>query len=53
MDATYMYLGGNAVSRDSKGRITKDDSAMASDMQAAGQTEGDYTPYVFYDFELN
>ena len=41
------------MSRDSKGRVTKDDSGMASDLQAAGQTDGEYTPYVFYSFEIN
>lgn len=47
-----MYLGGNAVSRDSKGRATKDDSAMSSEMQAAGHGDSEYTPYVYYEFDI-
>ncbi len=49
-----MYLGGNALSRDKKGRVTKDDSVTSSEMQAAGHSgDGEYTPYVYYEFELN
>ncbi|KAI4128543.1 MAG: hypothetical protein LQ347_004135, partial [Umbilicaria vellea] len=46
LDASYSYLGGNAFGRDKKGRVTKDDSAMSADMQAAGHGgEGnDYAP---------
>ena len=48
-----MYLGGNAVSRDKRGRVTKDDSGIQSELQAAGHGEGaDYTPYVYYEFEI-
>ncbi|KAI9819963.1 MAG: Vacuolar ATP synthase subunit C [Pycnora praestabilis] len=54
LDSSYSYLGGNAFGRDKKGRITKDDSGVSSDMQAAGHMgdSGDYTAYVFYDFEI-
>lgn len=53
LDTTYAYLGGNAFGRDSKGRVTKDDNATQSEMQAAGHMESEYTPYVFYEFELH
>jgi len=54
LDSTYQHLGGNAMSRDNKGRITKDDSAVSSEIQAAGHTgDGEYTPYVYYEFDIN
>lgn len=53
LDASYTYLGGNAVSRDKKGRMVKDDAAVGVDTAAAGHGDGEYTPYVFYEFELN
>ncbi|KXJ89192.1 V-ATPase subunit C [Microdochium bolleyi] len=55
LDSTYSYLGGNAFGRDKKGRITKDDAALSSDMAAAGLAGGEgheYTAYVYYEFEL-
>lgn len=54
LDVSYSYLGGNAFGRDKKGRVTKDDSAMSADMQAAGHMGdgGDYSPYVCYEFEI-
>ncbi|KAG9245637.1 vacuolar ATP synthase-like protein subunit C 1 [Calycina marina] len=53
LDKAYSYLGGNSVGRDSKGRVVKDDSALSSDMAAAGVGgEGEYTPYVYYEFEM-
>ncbi|KAI1269198.1 vacuolar ATP synthase subunit C [Xylariaceae sp. FL1019] len=56
LDSSYSYLGGNAVGRDKRGRITKDDASLSSDMAAAGvggQGEGnEYTAYVYYEFEL-
>ncbi|KAH8662920.1 vacuolar ATP synthase-like protein subunit C 1 [Tricladium varicosporioides] len=57
LDSTYSYLGGNAFGRDHKGRVTKDDSALSSEMAAAGVGahggEGsEYTAYVYYDFEI-
>lgn len=51
----YSYLGGNAFGRDKRGRVTKDDAAMSSEMAAAGLGTGDgneYTPYVYYELEL-
>lgn len=55
LDNSYSYLAGNAFGRDKKGRMTKDDSAMSADMQAAGHTGdgGDYSAYVCYEFEIN
>ncbi|CZR70151.1 probable H+-ATPase V1 subunit c, vacuolar [Phialocephala subalpina] len=56
LDSTYSYLGGNAFGRDKKGKVTKDDSALSSEMAAAGVSghgEGsEYTAYVYYDFEI-
>ncbi|KAI0151850.1 vacuolar ATP synthase subunit C [Xylariaceae sp. FL1272] len=56
LDSSYSYLGGNAVGRDKRGRITKDDASLSSDMAAAGvggHAEGsEYTAYVYYEFEL-
>ncbi|CAG8977922.1 hypothetical protein HYALB_00001802 [Hymenoscyphus albidus] len=57
LDSTYSYLGGNAFGRDSKGKVTKDDSALSSEMAAAGVGshggEGsEYTAYVYYEFEV-
>lgn len=56
LDSTYSYLGGNAFGRDKKGKVTKDDSALSSEMAAAGvggHGEGsEYTAYVYYDFEI-
>ena len=57
MDSKFSYLGGNAFGRDKKGKVTKDDSALSSEMAAAGVGahggEGsEYTAYVYYDFEI-
>ncbi|OAL50441.1 ATPase, V1 complex, subunit C [Pyrenochaeta sp. DS3sAY3a] len=53
LDNAYSYLGGNAFGRDSKGRITKDDTAMSNEMQQAGHLgDQEYTAYVFYEFEV-
>jgi V-type H+-transporting ATPase subunit C len=52
LDKVYSHLGGNAFGRDKKGRITKDDAALSSDMAAAGLGESEYTAYVYYEFEL-
>jgi V-type H+-transporting ATPase subunit C len=57
LDSAYSYLGGNAFGRDSKGRVTKDDSTLSSEMAAAGVGghggEGnEYTAYVYYEFEI-
>ncbi|KAI1660967.1 ATPase, V1 complex, subunit C [Daldinia decipiens] len=56
LDSSYSYLGGNAFGRDKRGRITKDDAALTSEMAAAGlghAGEGnEYTAYVYYEFEV-
>ncbi|CAK7273733.1 Vacuolar ATP synthase subunit C [Sporothrix epigloea] len=55
LDAAYSYLGGNAFGRDKKGKITKDDASLSSDMAAAGVGLGDgneYMAYVYYEFEF-
>jgi V-type H+-transporting ATPase subunit C len=52
LDSSYSYLGGNAFGRDKKGRVQKDDSSMAADMQATGGSSEEYTAYVFYEFEI-
>lgn len=55
MDSNYSYLGGNAFGRDKRGRVTKDDAAMTSEMAAAGLGTGEgheYTAYVYYELEL-
>ena len=54
LDARFADIGGKAVSRDKKGRPTKDDQAMQQEMASAGHGGGDqgYEPYVFYDFEI-
>jgi len=54
LDSQYSYLGGNAFGRDKRGKITKDDAAMSSDMAAAGLGgEGnEYTAYVYYELEF-
>ncbi|EGS17923.1 V-ATPase C subunit (vacuolar proton pump C subunit)-like protein [Thermochaetoides thermophila DSM 1495] len=51
LDAAYSYLGGNAFGRDKRGRITKDDMSLASEIAAAGfGSEGtEYTAYVYYE----
>ena len=56
LDSSYSYLGGNAFGRDKRGRITKDDASLTSEMAAAGLGHGgdgnEYTAYVYYEFEL-
>lgn len=55
LDSTYSYLGGNAFGRDKKGNVVKDDSALSSEMAAAGVGGGEgaeYTAYVYYEFEI-
>ncbi|KAH7326707.1 hypothetical protein B0I35DRAFT_449174 [Stachybotrys elegans] len=55
LDANYSYLGGNAFGRDKRGRVTKDDAALSSDMAAAGLATGEgheYTAYVYYEIEF-
>ncbi|PNY25945.1 V-type proton ATPase subunit C, partial [Tolypocladium capitatum] len=55
LDSRYSYLGGNAFGRDKRGRVTKDDAAMSSEMAAAGLGTGEgheYTAYVYYELEF-
>lgn len=54
LDSKFSYLGGNAFGRDKKGRVTKDDSSISADIQAAGHTGdgGEYSAYVYYEFEI-
>ncbi|KAF2842424.1 vacuolar ATP synthase-like protein subunit C 1 [Patellaria atrata CBS 101060] len=52
LDDRYDYLAGNAFGRDKKGRVQKDDSSLANDMQAAGHADHEYTAYVYYEFEF-
>ncbi|ROT40117.1 vacuolar ATP synthase subunit C [Sodiomyces alkalinus F11] len=53
LDSQYSYLGGNAFGRDKRGRMTKDDATLTSELAAAGVggAEGsEYTAYVYYEF---
>ncbi|KAK0730556.1 hypothetical protein B0H67DRAFT_474339 [Lasiosphaeris hirsuta] len=55
LDSSYSYLGGNAFGKDKRGRVTKDDATLTSEMAAAGLStaEGsEYTAYVYYEFEF-
>ncbi|KXH51960.1 V-ATPase subunit C [Colletotrichum salicis] len=55
LDSNYSYLGGNAFGRDKRGKITKDDAALSSEMAAVGLGGGEgheYTAYVYYEFDF-
>ena len=55
LDSAYSYLGGNAFGRDKRGRVTKDDTSLTSEMAAAGlgTAEGsEYTAYVYYEIDF-
>ena len=53
LDARFSDLGGNALSKDKKGRPTKDDSNMQQEMAGAGfGMDQGYEAYVFYEFEI-
>ncbi|KAL5594548.1 hypothetical protein BROUX41_001473 [Berkeleyomyces rouxiae] len=55
LDQKYSYLAGNAMARDKKGKVTKDDAQLTSDMAAAGFGSGEgneYTAYVYYEFDF-
>ena len=53
LDAKYSYLAGNALGRDSKGRIKKDDQATSTELQSTGHLgDQEYSAYVFYEFEI-
>lgn len=53
LDSRFSDLGGNAMSKDKKGRSKQDDSHVQQEMAGAG-FGGDqgYEPYVFYEFEI-
>lgn len=53
LDLAYGYLAGNALGRDAKGRPKKDDQATQSEMAGAGHGDAEYTPYVYYEIEIN
>ncbi|KXX75437.1 V-type proton ATPase subunit C [Madurella mycetomatis] len=55
LDSAYSYLGGNAFGRDKRGRVTKDDASLTSELAAAGLGSGEgseYTAYVYYEIDL-
>jgi V-type H+-transporting ATPase subunit C len=52
LDSKFSYLAGNAFGRDKKGRVKKDDQAIAAEIQAAPGAGEEYTAYVYYEFEL-
>ncbi|KAF5025271.1 hypothetical protein F66182_2656 [Fusarium sp. NRRL 66182] len=55
LDSSYSFLGGNAFGRDKRGKITKDDATLSSEMAAAGFQTGEgheYTAYVYYEVEF-
>ncbi|KAL4727522.1 Vacuolar ATP synthase subunit C [Fusarium chlamydosporum] len=45
LDSNYSFLGGNAFGRDKRGKITKDDAALSSEMAAAGFQTGEGHEY--------
>lgn len=54
LDNAYGYLGGNAFGRDKRGRVTKDDAALSTEIAAAGLggDGNEYTPYVYYEIDF-
>ncbi|KAL2759256.1 hypothetical protein ACRALDRAFT_2099596 [Sodiomyces alcalophilus JCM 7366] len=55
LDSEYSYLGGNAFDKDKRGRVTKDDAKLTSELAAAGiggAENSEYTAYVYYEFVL-
>jgi V-type H+-transporting ATPase subunit C len=57
MDSAYSYLGGSAFGWDSKGKASKDDSILSSEIAAAGiggpgGENSEYTAYVYFEFEI-
>jgi len=51
LDARFANLGGNAVSRDKKGKPKADDSGLQQEMAGLSGESG-YEPFVFYEFEI-
>ena len=52
LDKQYGYLGGNALTRDKKGNVTKDSQADSEMQMAHGGADGEYSAYVCYEFEI-
>lgn len=53
LDARFSDLGGNALSKDKKGKPKQDDSSTQQDLASAGMgADSGYEPYVFYEFEI-
>lgn len=48
LDEKYSYLAGNAFGRDKKGRVKRDEPG-----ELHGEGGGEYTAYVYYEFEFN
>ncbi|KIW67507.1 hypothetical protein PV04_06751 [Phialophora macrospora] len=53
LDNEYSYLAGNALGRDKKGRVVKDEGMGQQDMVAGGGDQGEYSPYVCYDIDVD
>lgn len=53
LDYEYSYLGGNALGRDEKGRVKKDDQATQTEMAGTGHGDAEYTAYVYYELDVN
>nr|POE47550.1 v-type proton atpase subunit c [Quercus suber] len=54
LDSRFSDLGGNALSKDKKGRPKKDDGNLSQEMAGAGlggEAQG-FEAYVFYEFEI-
>ncbi|KAK5114926.1 hypothetical protein LTR62_002085 [Meristemomyces frigidus] len=52
LEARFSDLGGNAMSRDKKGRAMKDDQATQQEMAGLGGGDQGYEPFVFFEFEM-
>lgn len=55
LDERFGFLGGNAVGRDSKGRLVKDEGGiqeMAAGVAGLSLEEGEYSPYVYWEFTI-
>ena len=53
LDLAYGFLAGNALGRDDKGRVKKDDQATQSEMAGAGHGDAEYVPYVYYEIDID
>ncbi|KAF2401460.1 vacuolar ATP synthase-like protein subunit C 1 [Trichodelitschia bisporula] len=52
LDNNYSSLGGNAFTRDKRGKVVADDQALTAEIQAATHGGDEYTAYVYYEFEI-